>query len=1267
MRAVMRGVTLVGLVLAWMWWGGMTAAGQAPTTTIQDTVYRADGTAAGGTVTISWGSFTTTGGTVVPAGTTTATLGTGGALHVALVPNANSTPMGNYYTAVFHLNDGTTSRQYWVVPYAVGGAGPVKLAAIANTVLPTTVAMQTVSKAYVDNAISAALTGTTADNSVYVVKAGDTMTGPLVLPADPVSANQAADKNYVDTNVSAVAAALGQKVSLFPSGTQVVTQPAGTQLEVSQLNGEVYATPYLSGGGNNGIQNAVSSANCTSGCTVGVEPTYPGNDLANAGGLPSQTSVVDLRGGAETRTATNPLPAGSTESAAVNVGQQTTISTPALRALRPGAIGVDGRDMVLTTTAAAGGSNQFPEQIETPPYFKNTYGVLKMVGNYNTAGQHVQAVNEINCYAVGDCLAGSQFLTSSGGYRDSADEGAHPFDLVVAEDSRVFAGTCQSGCTTGSTQVTVQATTAPGTQGDGRYLIDKNPAKVINAGTITGGGKTILGTATFSGTSFPVSTFLMTSQAATSQTNNIAPGRVTLSIATSGVPSGFATNTAAVASSGVACVADVTQGSLEIPNFEMANYSVVDGTHVQLTLAKVHNTGAVLAVGGLCGYGLEQTADTVGGVRQLFPVVGSTSATSLYYADGATPVVGNSTAAQPASTSGYANYAGTLTSLVRSGNVVTATTAANLPVDLNGLTLTISGVTDSSYNGSYAITTTGPNTFTYANTGANSTSTGGSASYLNGGYALYPMAEVVSVLDAATGTIDGAMTLGPNTAPWASGDAVELPHYYQQLVDADTEAVTQYVPKPIQYSSAGKTYAGTVGPGTRGWQITNAVNTSSYLGGGGTHLPPDDGLLVAGVWNNDLEATAGVNAVLRVHCNLHGCNRWNSTYALMDLDSQGGRDFLNFSPQTDTFSWNLLGTGYSMSRTSFTAPTINVTTLNAGTVNGSVSAGSITSGTVAAARLPVFGGSGASHAQGAVPDPGEIAGTSRYLREDGVWQTPSASGGSMTWPASAGVAVYAGSNAWGTSLAAPASALVGVSDTQTLTNKTVDGVSPATMAFVDATSSIQTQLNGKASATAATTVNGQSCPLSGSCTVTAAAGTLTGTALASGVTSAPGLSLPSSQVTGLAASATTDTTNASNIASGTLSQSRLPATSVDTTSAQTLTNKRITRRVVSTTQSATPAINTDNGDIFEIVGLAQAVTSMTTNLTGSPVEGQMLEIIFKDAGTAEGITWGSGFQSSATTTLPTTTTASTVMRTLFQYQNSAVWGGTSAWICVGVQ
>ena len=45
------------------------------------------------------------------------------------------------------------------------------------------------------------------------------------------------------------------------------------------------------------------------------------------------------------------------------------------------------------------------------------------------------------------------------------------------------------------------------------------------------------------------------------------------------------------------------------------------------------------------------------------------------------------------------------------------------------------------------------------------------------------------------------------------------------------------------------------------------------------------------------------------------------------------------------------------------------------------------------ADIPVFVGSGSSHAPGGVPDPGATAGTTKFLREDGTWAVPSTGGG----------------------------------------------------------------------------------------------------------------------------------------------------------------------------------------------------------------------------------------------------------------------------------
>ncbi len=255
---------LLVVLVAMMIGGVRTAAAQVATTTVQDTVYSANGTPASGTVLVSWSSFTTAGGQTVPAGNTSATISAGGLLSIALAPNAGATPMGSYYTAVFHLSDGTTSREYWVIPVTVAGGGPVTLAAITNQVLPISVAMQTVSKQYVDQAIAAAATGSPLATSPYVQKVGDTMAGPLVLPADPVSPNQAADKNYVDENVAATSAGLGQKVSLLPTATQTVAQPSGTSFSIS---GTSASTTFYGTG--MGSQMSITSANTVASPNVG--------------------------------------------------------------------------------------------------------------------------------------------------------------------------------------------------------------------------------------------------------------------------------------------------------------------------------------------------------------------------------------------------------------------------------------------------------------------------------------------------------------------------------------------------------------------------------------------------------------------------------------------------------------------------------------------------------------------------------------------------------------------------------------------------------------------------------------------------------------------------------------------------------------------------------------------------------------------------------------------------------------------------------------
>lgn len=100
--------------------------------------------------------------------------------------------------------------------------------------------------------------------------------------------------------------------------------------------------------------------------------------------------------------------------------------------------------------------------------------------------------------------------------------------------------------------------------------------------------------------------------------------------------------------------------------------------------------------------------------------------------------------------------------------------------------------------------------------------------------------------------------------------------------------------------------------------------------------------------------------------------------------------------------------------------------------------------------------------------------------------------------------------------------------------------------------------------------------------------------------------------------------------------------------------------VATNAPGATPSTNVDTTDTRTFTGLAAAITSMTTNLTGTPVEGQKLIFRFTDNGTARAITWGASFEAS-TVALPTTTVISTLLTVGFIYN-----GVTSKWRCVAV-
>jgi YidC/Oxa1 family membrane protein insertase len=109
---------------------------------------------------------------------------------------------------------------------------------------------------------------------------------------------------------------------------------------------------------------------------------------------------------------------------------------------------------------------------------------------------------------------------------------------------------------------------------------------------------------------------------------------------------------------------------------------------------------------------------------------------------------------------------GSVASVSRNGGLVTLVSSNTLPAGLSGRAISISGVSDSSYNGTFVVTQTGPTTLTYSvGYGDNGSSSGGTFSTVNGttaenlNHALF--------VPSATGVLTAPSTL---TFQYSNGD-----------------------------------------------------------------------------------------------------------------------------------------------------------------------------------------------------------------------------------------------------------------------------------------------------------------------------------------------------------------------------------------------------------------------------------------------------------------------------------------------------------------
>src|SRR5579859_256455 len=448
-------------------------------TTVNGTVYRADGTAAGGTALISWPSFQSAEGDVVAAGNLAVTIGAEGALTAQLAPNVGASPAGTYYVVVLQLDDGTVRTEYWAVPATspamitavetTPGTGLGNLAAteqyvngvVADRALDASVvhlaggetitgtkqfavppslpapagANDAANKNYVDAAVANVGAGS------FVAKAGDTMTGPLTLPGNPTAPNQAADRQYVDSGLAVKADLMSGTVPTGELGSGVASAstclngnstwgscgggaPAGITYATTALSWSQTISSALTGG----TQATVTLTPCPTGVDTTSGAGY--QVLLSGGGNSEAVNVVSAAGGC------------------VSGGTSGTIKfTPFYSYAAGYTIGSASSGIQETLNASCGvnGSAAYNSQCNVTIPANGPSGSINTYNVYGTIYLHANQTilsgygTSLNCLGRGACLQIGD-LNNATAYKDNTVAGLSFRSPVNVAGTPAFAG-----------------------------------------------------------------------------------------------------------------------------------------------------------------------------------------------------------------------------------------------------------------------------------------------------------------------------------------------------------------------------------------------------------------------------------------------------------------------------------------------------------------------------------------------------------------------------------------------------------------------------------------------------------------------------------------------------------------------------------------------------------------------------------------------------------------------------------------------------------
>jgi YidC/Oxa1 family membrane protein insertase len=188
----------------------------------------------------------------------------------------------------------------------------------------------------------------------------------------------------------------------------------------------------------------------------------------------------------------------------------------------------------------------------------------------------------------------------------------------------------------------------------------------------------------------------------------------------------------------------------------------------------------------------------------------------------------------PLSFYSYDGASASIASVSRNNHVVTLSAAGNLPAGLSGRTVAISGVSDSSYDGTYVVTQTGPNTLTYTQDyGDNGGATGGTLGTVNGATAV--TLNQALFVPSATGELATPATV---TFKYSNGDLEATKTFSfdpSYVLHAETEVKRGGVLERVLLSWPGG--FGDQNEDPRGGAYANA-QFDSDSGGSDQHLAP---------------------------------------------------------------------------------------------------------------------------------------------------------------------------------------------------------------------------------------------------------------------------------------------------------------------------------------------------------------------------------------------------------------------------------------------